>query len=183
MRRTFHGNPTSRQSNSSLNELLDLNINDPKNSSSKMHKRSSLSSERNNRLKFNREKSRKKEENFTSRQLHMPAQGTLVPKLDLEFEKLVREKKNLVEIGTCETHSVSTEAKISVCVRKRPIFEKEVLNGEIDCVSAVNPHAIIYETKKRIDGYTKYIDLNEFLFDNAYNEFEDTETLFSSSVI
>jgi len=46
---------------------------------------------------------------------------------------------------------------ICVCVRKRPLFEKETQAGEIDSVSCSNPKIIIHEQKFKVDGITKYI--------------------------
>lgn len=46
---------------------------------------------------------------------------------------------------------------ICICVRKRPLFEKELTNGEIDAVSASNPHVVVHESKYKVDGITKYV--------------------------
>ena len=105
-----------------------------------------------------------------------------IPKLDYDFEYLIHQKKSEVENVEPEPHSTSEGSKIYVCVRKRPIFDKEIQNGEIDCVSAINPKVCIYDCKLKIDGYTKYIDTNDFYFDNVFNEDEDTNLLFECSV-
>ena len=105
-----------------------------------------------------------------------------IPKLDYDFEYLIQQKKKQVENVEPEPHSTSEDSKIYVCVRKRPIFDKEIQNGEIDCVSAVNPKVSIYDCKLKIDGYTKYIDTNDFYYDNVFNENEDTDLLFECSV-
>lgn len=69
-----------------------------------------------------------------------------------------------------------------VCVRKRPISKKEITNGEIDCISVVNPKITIHECKIKIDGITKYIDDSDFLFDNSFNENNTTEDIFRHSI-
>jgi kinesin family protein 2/24 len=46
---------------------------------------------------------------------------------------------------------------ICICVRKRPLFEKELHSGEIDCVSASNPNVVVHEQKFKVDGITKYV--------------------------
>ena len=51
---------------------------------------------------------------------------------------------------------------ISVCVRKRPIFPKEMTKGEIDAVSVFNPKIQVHEPKIKVDGLTKYIQNHEF---------------------
>ena len=105
-----------------------------------------------------------------------------IPKLDYDFELLIQQKKREIDCGPPLAHSTSEGAKIYVCVRKRPIFEKEIQNGEIDCISAINPKVCIYDCKLKIDGYTKYIDTNDFYFDNVFNENENTDLLFECSV-
>ena len=105
-----------------------------------------------------------------------------IPKLDYDFEYLIHQKKRQIENIEPEPHSTSEGSKIYVCVRKRPIFDKEIQNGEIDCVTAINPKVCIYDCKLKIDGYTKYIDTNDFYFDNVFNENEDTNLLFECSV-
>ena len=106
-----------------------------------------------------------------------------IPKLDYDFQYLILQKKKEAEYIQPEEHSTSENSKIYVCVRKRPIFEKEIQNGEIDCISAINPMVSIYDCKLKIDGYTKYIDTNNFYFDNVFNENENTNLLFECSVL
>ena len=105
-----------------------------------------------------------------------------IPKLDYDFDYLIQQKKAQVDNLEPHPHSTSEGQKIYVCVRKRPIFNKEIQNGEIDCVSAINPKVCIYDCKLKIDGYTKYIDTNDFYFDNVFSENEDTNLLFECSV-
>ena len=105
-----------------------------------------------------------------------------IPKLDYDFDYLIHQKKLEIENESPSPHTTSEGSKIYVCVRKRPIFDKEIQNGEIDCVSAINPKVIIYDCKLKIDGYTKYIDTNDFYFDNVFNENEKTDLLFDCSV-
>ena len=48
--------------------------------------------------------------------------------------------------------------KLVVCVRKRPIFKKELISGQNDCISIANPELKIFIPKIKVDGITKYID-------------------------
>jgi kinesin family protein 2/24 len=54
-------------------------------------------------------------------------------------------------------HTDSSELKLCVCVRKRPLFAKEAKSGEIDVVSCANPRIVVHEPKIKVDGITKYI--------------------------
>ena len=54
-----------------------------------------------------------------------------------------------------EPHTSIGNSKIFVIVRKRPLSKKEINNGEIDCISCLNPKVVIHECKIKIDGITK----------------------------
>ena len=105
-----------------------------------------------------------------------------IPKLDDDYNILIQQKKIEIENQQPEPYKSSENSKIFVCVRKRPIFQKEIMDGEIDCVSAINPNVYIYDCKLKIDGYTKYIDVNGFNFDNAFNENDNTDLLYKCSI-
>ena len=106
----------------------------------------------------------------------------ITPKLDEDFNFLIQKKKLQIEYQQPQPYKTSENSKIFVCVRKRPIFQKELMDGEIDCVSAINPKVYIYDCKIKIDGYTKYIDVNEFNFDNSFNENDDTMLLYKCTI-
>ncbi len=99
-----------------------------------------------------------------------------------DYEILIQKKKAEIDIQRKSPHVTSEQSKIFVCVRKRPISDKEIENGEIDCVSALNPKICIYDCKMKIDGYTKFIDTNEFYYDNVFDEGEDTQTIYECTI-
>jgi len=99
-----------------------------------------------------------------------------------DYEILIQKKKAEIDLQKKSPHVTSENSKIFVCVRKRPIFDKEIESGEIDCVSALNPKICIYDCKMKIDGYTKYIDTNEFYYDNVFDEGEDTQSVYECSI-
>ena len=71
------------------------------------------------------------------------------------------------------------QTKLTVCVRKRIIFKKEIQAGIIDAVSAANPQIKVHEPKIKVDGITKYVENSLFTFDNTFNENESTEDVYS----
>ncbi len=79
-------------------------------------------------------------------------------------------------------HIGSDASKIFVCVRKRPLSKKEITNGEIDCVSTINPKIYVHECKIKVDGITKLIEDHEFIFDNTFSEKEATEDVYRYSI-
>lgn len=78
--------------------------------------------------------------------------------------------KNRFKDKLLQPHTLSSNVKLSVCVRKRPIFKKEEQSGEIDAISCANPKIKIHEPKYKVDGITKYIENHQFTFDNTFNE-------------
>ena len=133
-------------------------------------------------MKQRREDRKKRIEEEKQHKKDLQNDPNYIPKLDYDFDYLIQQKKAQIDNVKPQPHSTSEGQKIYVCVRKRPIFNKEIQNGEIDCVSAINPKVCIYDCKLKIDGYTKYIDTNDFYFDNVFGENEDTNLLFECSV-
>lgn len=74
--------------------------------------------------------------------------------------------------------------KIQICVRKRPIFQKEESAGEIDCVSACNPRVRVHECKYKVDGVTKTVENSDFQFDNVYGiqKHETTISVYEATI-
>jgi kinesin family protein 2/24 len=60
--------------------------------------------------------------------------------------------------------------RICVCVRKRPINDKELSKLDHDSVTCLNPAVWIHSAKLRVDGITKYLDHTAFHFDHAFDE-------------
>ena len=102
--------------------------------------------------------------------------------MDADYEKMIRKKKTEIYQNKPALHTTSDKTKISVLVRKRPLSKKEMQNGEIDCVSVINPKIIIHECKIKIDGITKYLEDHEFYFDNTFGEDSETENIYNCSV-
>ena len=59
--------------------------------------------------------------------------------------------------------------QLTVCIRKRPVFKKEEVNGEIDSISAANPQVRVHEPKFKVDGITKYVENHTFTYDNTFH--------------
>jgi len=100
--------------------------------------------------------------------------------VDAEFDMMLEKFK----LGPKDSlpHLASSNLKISICVRKRPIFSKEEVNGEIDAVSAANPKIRVHECKYRVDGITKFVENHDFIFDNAFSDKESTDDLYRTAI-
>ena len=95
---------------------------------------------------------------------------------DVDFAVMIEEKKYKADI--IQPHSGSNQMRLCVNVRKRPIFLKEEKDGEIDAISCANPMIQVLECKKKVDGITKYVDSTDFVFDNTFNEKEDSAQVY-----
>ena len=67
---------------------------------------------------------------------------------------------------------------ISVCFKKRPVFQAELADGEIDVISVVNPKIIVHDCRYKVDGVTKTIVNEDFKFDNCFDDEEEAEELY-----
>ena len=118
-------------------------------------------------LKQRREARKAKEEKKNIPQ----SSGQKKKEQDQKFLKMITQKKsNLFKSNFPQPPIDSSDSKIFVVVRKRPIFQKEINNGEIDCISVINPRVYIHECKIQIDGITKYLEDHEFYFDATFGE-------------
>lgn len=99
---------------------------------------------------------------------------------DYDFDVMIADQR--AGIGKALNHVSSDSMNICVCVRKRPLFEKETLNGEIDAVSSFNPVIQVHEPKIKVDGITKYVQNHEFIFDNTYGNKETSKHVYDYQV-
>ena len=56
------------------------------------------------------------------------------------------------------------------------------LLGEIDCISSSNPIITVHECKFKVDAITKYVDNQDFRFDNTFSHDESNEELYFFSI-
>ena len=102
------------------------------------------------------------------------------PNIDADYDILIDQQKS--KVGAALNHVSATQMRICICVRKRPLFDKEYQQGIMDCVSTSNPKVVVHETKIKVDGITKYIQDTEFAFDNTFNENENSQDMYQFSI-
>ncbi len=120
-------------------------------------------------MKQKRDERRKKMEENKKIKLEREAENLAVGKMgDVDFEMMI--EKYRLGADCMHPHQSPESIKINICVRKRPLFKKESTAGEIDCVSVANPRILVHECKFRVDGITKYLDNQDFQFDNVRRE-------------
>lgn len=77
----------------------------------------------------------------------------------------------------------SVAPKICICVRKRPVSDKERNKKDHDSVTCLHPAVWVHSAKLRVDGITKYLDHSSFAFDHAFDENTSTEEIYSFSTM
>ena len=133
------------------------------------------------KLKQKREERRMKMEDKKREKAEKEAENEALGKQgDVDFELMI--EKHRFKQPLLQHHVPASELKLCVCVRKRPIFKKEESSGEIDAISCANPQIMVHECKYRVDGITKYVENNNFTFDNTFNEKESNEDIYQYSV-
>lgn len=76
-----------------------------------------------------------------------------------------------------------THPRICICVRKRPISDKEIAKNDHDSISCINPSVWIHSAKFKVDGISKYLDHSCFKFDHTFDENVTTEELYQHTAM
>eukprot|EP00984_Skeletonema_dohrnii_P024826 scaffold13966_cov110-Skeletonema_dohrnii-CCMP3373.AAC.11 len=106
---------------------------------------------------------------------------------DVDFIGLVRRWRE-DHAGMARPHRHAVDANlgggsgkndnICVCIRKRPLNDKERKKKEHDAVTVLHPTATVHSAKLRVDGIHKYLDHNSFRFDHSFDEDSSTEEVY-----
>lgn len=87
-----------------------------------------------------------------------------------EFEQMISEYKTGKEFRPLRDSDPVIENQITVCVRKRPLNDKERSKKEIDVMSVpTRNQLIVHEPKQKVD-LTKYLENQNFRFDYVFDE-------------
>ena len=69
--------------------------------------------------------------------------------------------------------------KITVCIRKRPLSEKESTNSHDSILCDTSENSIaVHATKTTLDGLGKYDEEHSFRFDKVFDENCDNESVY-----
>ncbi len=71
--------------------------------------------------------------------------------------------------------------KINICVRKRPISQKEVKKKDWDSITVVHPVVVVHKCMLRVDGITKHLENTEFQFDHAFGDDCSNDDIYTST--
>jgi len=101
---------------------------------------------------------------------------------DVDFQRMIRVfRTDSAQMPAEESHRVNDD-KICICVRKRPISQKEVKRNDHDSVSCSNPIVIVHDCKLKVDGISKYLDNTLFEVDHAFDETCSTTEVYKCAV-
>eukprot|EP01033_Poteriospumella_lacustris_P001859 gene1859-1352_t len=100
---------------------------------------------------------------------------------DVDFQRMIRNYREK-EAPPEQQHQPSEDMKICICVRKRPISQKEIKRKDYDSVTCANPLVVVHDCKLKVDGISKYLDNTPFEFDHTFSEFDNTDDIYLCSV-
>lgn len=100
---------------------------------------------------------------------------------DVDFQRMIRNYRE-TQAPEPQEHLTSTDMKICICIRKRPISEKEVKRKDYDSVTCLNPLVVVHDCKLKVDGISKYLDNTPFEFDHTFHEDDTTDEVYYCSV-
>ncbi|KAK2822384.1 hypothetical protein Q5P01_022449 [Channa striata] len=87
-----------------------------------------------------------------------------------KFYEMIQDFRETLEITPISATDQIEPCRICVCVRKRPLNNKEINRKEIDVVSVPGKGALlVHEPKQKVD-LTKYLDNQIFHFDYSFDE-------------
>jgi kinesin family protein 2/24 len=101
---------------------------------------------------------------------------------DVDFQRMIRAfRTDSSQMPQPEPH-LRNEDKICICVRKRPISQKEVKRNDHDSITCSNPVVVVHDCKLKVDGISKYLDNTSFEVDHAFHEDCSTEDVYQYTV-
>merc|ERR1719184_788009 len=120
------------------------------------------------RLKENREKRRAQQAQILEEQEQLRNKDPGNP--NWEFLQMILDYKEELEFNPLQDGDPIANHQITVCIRKRPMSQKEMKKKEVDVVTVPSRDTItIHEPKSKVD-LTKYLDNQHFRFDYAFDE-------------
>jgi kinesin family protein 2/24 len=101
---------------------------------------------------------------------------------DVDFVGLVQAFRD-AHAAEAQNHEEYVDNKICICVRKRPMSEKERQKKDHDSITCYHPHVWVHNAKLKVDGITKYLDHSSFKFDHAFDETLTNEQVYLHSTM
>lgn len=112
-----------------------------------------------------------------------PPRVRKVTEASIERERELRERRLQRERARAEAASgggtsMRQLARVSVCVRKRPLSRKELSKGDKDIIQAESESQLsVYELKEKVD-LTKYLETHSFVFDRVFSDDQNNEEVY-----
>jgi len=128
------------------------------------------------RLKENREKRRAQQAQILEDQELLRNKDPGNP--NWEFLQMILDYKEQLEFNPLVDGDPMSNHQITVCIRKRPMSQKELKRKDVDVVTVPSKDQItIHEPKTKVD-LTKYLENQHFRFDFAFDETASNEMVY-----
>jgi len=98
-----------------------------------------------------------------------------------QFLQMICEYKEELEFQPLQDGDPVFDHKITVCVRKRPLSDKEIKRREIDVATCPSRNqVIVHQPMTKVD-LTKYLENQNFRYDYAFDETQSNEMVYKYS--
>mmetsp|Transcript_9728 Transcript_9728/g.8692 ORF Transcript_9728/g.8692 Transcript_9728/m.8692 type:complete len:550 (-) Transcript_9728:141-1790(-) len=99
---------------------------------------------------------------------------------DVDFQRMIRQYRE--NLSKEQAHLPPDDMKICICVRKRPISNKEIKKFDYDSVTCLNPTVVVHDCKFKVDGISKYLENTSFEMDHTFHEDSTTDDIYYYTV-
>ncbi|KAJ8383750.1 hypothetical protein AAFF_G00215090 [Aldrovandia affinis] len=95
-----------------------------------------------------------------------------------EIMCMIRDYRASLDYGPLQMSDLNKEHRICVCVRKRPLNEKELLVKDLDIVTIPNKDLVmVHEPKQRVD-LSRHLENQTYRFDYAFDDITTNEMVY-----
>ncbi|XP_060786739.1 kinesin-like protein KIF2A [Neoarius graeffei] len=95
-----------------------------------------------------------------------------------EIMQMISDFRESLNCNQLNTADLIEEHQICVCVRKRPLNEKELSGKELDVITILsNGVVMVHELKQKVD-LTRYLENQNFRFDYAFDDLATNEMVY-----
>lgn len=95
-----------------------------------------------------------------------------------EFAMMIKDFREKIKFHPLKADDPVVESQITVCVRKRPLNDKEHRNREVDVITIpTKERLILHEPKNKVD-LTKYLENQQFRFDYVFDHTTTNDVIY-----
>ena len=97
-----------------------------------------------------------------------------------EFQNMIHAyRRDAATVNLPAGEFVSSDSRLRVFVRKRPLLPQEITAGEFDVLTLHGPRTVLHETRRRVD-MQRVLENHDFQFDASFDVCDENEHIYAS---